>query len=135
VSRLCGRVMRRASPGLDTDLSGLSLSFIYPGNVRFSCNTLNTIPISSTLAFSTRQIHLSSFTGSARNPFGSGKPIGVRQTTAPVATRDLPITLRRKSRFTVVAAVPSTSLQNCSRRPPVSPQSLVRFENGSNNTI
>jgi hypothetical protein len=34
VSRLCGRVRRRASPGLDTDLSGLGLGFIYPGNVR-----------------------------------------------------------------------------------------------------
>jgi hypothetical protein len=41
VSRLCDRVTRRASPGLDTDLSGLGLSFIYPGNVRFSCNTLS----------------------------------------------------------------------------------------------
>jgi hypothetical protein len=34
VSRLCDRIMRRASPGLDTDLSGLGLSFLYPGNVR-----------------------------------------------------------------------------------------------------
>src|ERR1700693_2603677 len=34
VSRLCDRVTRRASPGLDTDLSGLGLGFIYPGNVR-----------------------------------------------------------------------------------------------------
>jgi hypothetical protein len=40
VSRLCDRVTRRASPGLDTDLSGLGLGFIYPGNVRFSGNTL-----------------------------------------------------------------------------------------------
>jgi DinB family len=47
-----------------------------------------------------RQLHLSSVTGSARNPFGSGKPFGARQTTAPAATRDLPITLRTKSRFT-----------------------------------
>src|SRR5208337_295385 len=34
VSRLCDRVPRRAYPGLDTDLSGLGLSFSYPGNVR-----------------------------------------------------------------------------------------------------
>ena len=31
VSRLYDRVSRRASPGLDTDLSGLGLSSIYPG--------------------------------------------------------------------------------------------------------
>jgi hypothetical protein len=53
VSRLYDRVTRRASPGLDTDLSGLGLGFIYPGNVRFSRNTL---PMSSILAFSTRHI-------------------------------------------------------------------------------
>jgi len=35
VSRLCDRGARRASPGLDTDPSGLGLSFLYPGNVRF----------------------------------------------------------------------------------------------------
>ena len=34
MSRLCDRVTRRASPGLDTDLSGLGLGFIYPGNAR-----------------------------------------------------------------------------------------------------
>jgi len=34
VSRLCDRVTRRAPPGFDTDLSGLGLGFIYPGNVR-----------------------------------------------------------------------------------------------------
>jgi hypothetical protein len=34
VSRLCDRGTRRASPGLDADLSGLGLGFIYPGNVR-----------------------------------------------------------------------------------------------------
>jgi hypothetical protein len=96
VSRLCDRVTRRSSPGLDTDLSGLGLSFIHPGNVRFSCNTL---PISSILAFSTRQIHLSSVTGSARNPLGSGKPFGVRQTTPPAAASDLATTLRKKWRF------------------------------------
>ena len=61
MSRLCDRFTRRASPGLDTDLSGLGLGFIYPGNVRFSRNTL---PISSILAFSTTRIHLSSVTGS-----------------------------------------------------------------------
>ena len=33
MSRLCDRVTRRASPGLDTDLSGLGLSFLYSGNV------------------------------------------------------------------------------------------------------
>jgi hypothetical protein len=33
VSRLCDRVMRQASPGLDTHLSGLGLGFIYLGNV------------------------------------------------------------------------------------------------------
>ena len=76
--------------------------FSYPGDVRFSCNTLNTLPISSSLLFSTRQIHLSSVTGSARNPFGSGKPFGVRQTAAPAATGDLPTALRTKSRFPVL---------------------------------
>jgi hypothetical protein len=40
VSRLCDRVTRRPSPGLDKDLSGLGLSLIYSGNVEFSCNTL-----------------------------------------------------------------------------------------------
>ncbi len=40
VSRLYDRVTRRASPGLDTDLSGLGLSFLYPGNVRCSYNTI-----------------------------------------------------------------------------------------------
>jgi hypothetical protein len=39
----------------------------------------------------------------AWNPFGSGKPFGVRQTTAAAATRDFPTTLRTKSRFTVWA--------------------------------
>jgi len=34
VSRLCDRVTQRASPGLDTDLSGLGLAFLYPRNVR-----------------------------------------------------------------------------------------------------
>ena len=33
MSRLCDRVTRRASPGLDTDLSGLGLGFIYPGGI------------------------------------------------------------------------------------------------------
>jgi len=119
VSRLSDRVTRRASPDLDTDLSGLGLSFIYPGNVRFSCDTL---PISSILAFSTTQIHLSSVTGSARNPFGRGKPLGARQTTAPAATRDLPTTLRTKSRFTVSPTSGSSVhfASNSSRRPPVS---------------
>jgi hypothetical protein len=31
VSRLSDRVARRASPGLDTYLCGLGLSFLYPG--------------------------------------------------------------------------------------------------------
>ena len=65
MSRLCDRDTRRASPGLDPNLSGLGLSFSYPGNVRFSYNTLNTMPISSILLFSTRLIHLSSVRGSA----------------------------------------------------------------------
>jgi hypothetical protein len=94
VSRLCDRVTRRAPPGLDSDLSGLRLSFVYPGIVSFSGNTL---PISSILAFSTRQIHLSSVTRNARNSVGSRKLFGVRQTIAPVATHDL----RTKSRFAV----------------------------------
>ena len=33
MSRLYDRDTRRASPGLDTDLSGLGIGFIYPGNV------------------------------------------------------------------------------------------------------
>ena len=111
MSRLSDRVTRRASPDLDTDLSGLGLSFIYPGNVRFSCDTL---PISSILAFSTTQIHLSSVTGSARNPFGRGKPLGARQTTAPAATRDLPTPRCARNRDLLYRrhlAVPSTSPQ------------------------
>src|SRR6266481_5753645 len=40
VSRPFDRVPRRASPGLDTDLSSLGLSFLYPGDVRFFCNTI-----------------------------------------------------------------------------------------------
>jgi hypothetical protein len=36
VSRLFDRVPRRASPGLDTDLSDLGLDFIYSGYVRFT---------------------------------------------------------------------------------------------------
>lgn len=47
------------------------------------------------------QTHPSSATVSARNPFGSGKPFGARATTAAPTTRDLPTTLRTKSRFTV----------------------------------
>ena len=41
MSRLYDRVRRRASPGLDTDLSALGLDFIYPGNVRKIKKTLN----------------------------------------------------------------------------------------------
>ena len=40
VSRLFVRLTRRASPGLDTDLSGLGLSFLYPGDGRFSWSTI-----------------------------------------------------------------------------------------------
>ena len=39
MSRLCDRETRRASPGLDTDLTGLGLGFSYPGNVRLCWNT------------------------------------------------------------------------------------------------
>ena len=60
--------------------------------------------------------------GSARNPLGSGKPFGVRQTTAPPATRDLPTTLRTKSRFTGSPTSGSSVhfTSKSSRRPPVS---------------
>jgi hypothetical protein len=117
VSRLCDRVTRRASPGLDSDLTGLGLSFIHPGNVRFSCNTL---PISSILAFSTRQIHLSSVTGSARNPLGSGKPFGVRQTTPPAAVI-WPRRCARSGDFGIADVWQFLQFaSNTSRRPPVS---------------
>src|ERR1039457_91896 len=67
------------------------------------------------------QIHLSSATGSARNPFASGKLFGVRQTIAPPATRDLPTTLRTKSRFTVSPASGSSVhfASNSSKHPPM----------------
>jgi hypothetical protein len=54
----------------------------------FSCNT--TLLIASILPFSKRQHHLSSVTGGARNQFGSGKPFGVRQSTAPAGVRQYP---------------------------------------------
>lgn len=41
MSRFCDRLTRRAPPGLDTDLSGLGLGFIYPGNVRKIRTTSN----------------------------------------------------------------------------------------------
>jgi hypothetical protein len=41
----------------------------------------------------------SSLTGKARKSLGNGKLFGVRETTPPAATRDLPITLRTKSRW------------------------------------
>jgi hypothetical protein len=68
------------------------------------------------------QVHQNSVTGSARNPFASGKLFGVRQTIAPPATRDLPTTLPTKSRFTLSPASGSSVhfASNSSRRPPVS---------------
>jgi hypothetical protein len=77
VSRLCDRVTRRAAPGLDSDLTGLGSGFIYPGNVRFSCNTLSDLfdPGILDAANSFDFNH-----GNARNPLGSGKLFGVRQT-------------------------------------------------------
>ena len=85
MSRLCDRVPRRASPGLDTDLNGLALGFSYPGKVRFSGNTLTAIHLS--------QSQLT--------------PESIRQKTvwsaaddAPT-TRDLPTTRRTRSKFTV----------------------------------
>jgi hypothetical protein len=122
VSRLCDRVTRRASPGLDTDLSDLGLGFIHPGDVRFSSNTLSDLFDLRFFAFSTRQIYLSSVTGNARDPFGSGKLFGVRPTTAAAATRDLPTALRTKSRFTVSPTSGSSVhfASNSSSRPPVS---------------
>ncbi len=47
MSRLCDRVTRRAPPGLDADLSGLGLSFSYPGNVRFQFYKPGSIPKSN----------------------------------------------------------------------------------------
>jgi hypothetical protein len=72
------------------------------------------------------QIHLSSVSGRGRNRFASGKLLGARQTTAPPATRDLPTTLRTKSRFTVSLTVPSTSLQIVPGDRPYLPQSPLR---------
>ena len=51
----------------------------------------------------------SSVTGSARKPFGKGTLFGVRETTPPDVTRDLPITLRTKSRFANLFRRASTS--------------------------
>ena len=48
-----------------------------------------------------RRFHPSSVTGTARNPLGKGKLFGVRATTEPPMTRELPSTFRTKSRFTV----------------------------------
>src|SRR6266853_1655210 len=49
VSRLCDRVTRRASPGLDTDLSGLGLGFINWGTSEgkyYSQTVLHRLPVS-----------------------------------------------------------------------------------------
>jgi hypothetical protein len=120
VSRLCDRVPRRALPGLDTDLSGPRL--IIPLFRECQILRLNPLTMSSILAFSTTQIRLSSVTGSARNPFGSGKPFGIRQTTAAADARAFPTTLRTKSRFTVSPTSGSSVhfASNSSKRPPVS---------------
>jgi hypothetical protein len=69
-----------------------------------------------------RNAHASSVTGEARNPFANGKLFGVRQTTEQAVTRDLPITLRTKSKFTVSPRSGSSVhfASNSSRRPPVS---------------
>jgi len=69
-----------------------------------------------------RVIYSSSGTGKARTPSGRGKLFDVRQTIAPLAIRDLPTTLRTKSRFTASLAV-GTSVHfasNNSRHPPMS---------------
>jgi hypothetical protein len=84
------------------------------------------------------QLHLSSVTGSARNPFGSGKPFAARQTTAAVATRALPTTLRTKSRFTVSPTSGSAVhfASKSSKHPPVSTtKSTSRVRSRQNMTL
>jgi hypothetical protein len=80
VSRLCDRVTRRASPGPDTDLSGLGLGFIYPGNVRFSCSTL---PISSILFPCLHEGKTIGFATLAASLFPRTKELGARPCCLP----------------------------------------------------
>ncbi len=47
----------------------------------------------------------SSVTGSARKPFAKGKLFGVRETTPPAVTRDLPITLPHEVKIDGIARV------------------------------
>jgi hypothetical protein len=63
-----------------------------------------------------------SITGNARKPFEKGKPFGVRETTPPAVTRDLPIALRTKSRLTVSprSGITVHLASNSSRCPPES---------------
>src|SRR5579859_7099786 len=83
----------------------------------------NYIPrhVSESLSSQSRD-HASSLMGNARNSFVRGKLLGVREMTAPAATRDLPMTLRTKSRFTV-SLMSGNSVHfasKSSRRPAVS---------------
>src|SRR5215469_18141223 len=52
-----------------------------------------------------RQTYPMSTTESARKPLESAKLLGVRQTIAPLAIRDLPTTLRTNSKLTLSATV------------------------------
>src|SRR5450432_2391504 len=65
---------------------------------------------------------ISSVTGRARNPLEKGKLFGVRATTAPPVTKDLPTILSTKARFTESPMSGSSVhfASNNSRRPPVS---------------
>lgn len=74
------------------------------------------------------QIHLSSDTGSARNPYASGKPFDAGKTTAPAGTGDFPprCARNRDLLYCRYPATPSTSPQTVPGAPSYPPQSPLR---------
>jgi hypothetical protein len=72
--------------------SSAGLNYCEQGDKRPSRPNLAVFELRATM----RQLddsYLSSVTGSARKLFGKGKLFGLRETTPPAVTRDLPITL------------------------------------------
>ena len=69
-----------------------------------------------------RVVYPSSVTGKARSPAAIGKLFEVRQMIVLLAIRDLPTTVRTKSRFTASPAVGTSAhfASNSSKRPPMS---------------
>ena len=79
MSRLCDRVPRRVSPGLDTDLSGLGLGFIYPGNVRRR-------GLFPGHAFQAARVTLLSLTGQQGRDVDSSLAVSIRRKTSEALT-------------------------------------------------